>query len=282
MRLRFRLHLALVLAALMLPSICPADVQWETKNELTLKAPPLDIAISRDGQWVYLLLKGGALQIYTYDGDLKGAVDVGKAYDQIEAGPVEDEIYLLGSHSKTVRVLEVLPEQQIDTSGSPYKGAADAPVVITEFTDFQCPYCAKLGDTLTRLLLLYPGQIKIVYKSFPLNNHRYAWKAAAAAMAAHRKGQFWKFHDRLFENFKELNDRVILDIRKELGFDTPEFDALMRSPEVRTHVAQDRTEGQRLGVRSTPAVFINGKHLKDKTLEGFRKAIDKELKSLAK
>lgn len=281
MHLRLIRYMALFLAALIFPSICPADVQWETKANLNLKAPPLDMAVSRDGQWVYLLLKGGTLQAYTYDGNLRGSVDVGDGYDQIEAGPREDELFLLGRNTKTVRIIELVPDQQIDTSGAPYKGAVDAPVVITEFTDFQCPYCAQLVATLSQLLETYPGKIKIVYKSYPLNNHKYAWKAAAAAMAAHRKGRFWKFHDRLFENYKTLDDKVIQNIRREFGFDTPEFDALARSPEVRTQVARDRSEGQRIGVRGTPTVFINGKRLKDKTLEGFRKAIDRELKTLA-
>jgi protein-disulfide isomerase len=282
MRSSFRLLLALLLATLTVPAICPAEVQHTTKNEITLKTTPLDIAISRDGQWVYMLLKGGTLQVYTYDGKLKGAVDVGDTYDHIEAGPIEDEIYLLGTHNKTVRIIELLPEQKIDISGSPYKGAADAHVVIVEFSDFQCPYCAQLAQTLDKLLLVYPGQLKIVYKCFPLHNHPFAWKAAAAAMAAHHKGQFWKFHDRLYENYNHLDDRILMDIRKEFGLDTPEFDTLMKSPEVRSQVAMDRNEGQRLGVRNTPTVFINGKHLKDKSLEGFRAAIDKELKSQGK
>ena len=98
-------------------------------------------------------------------------------------------------------------------------------------------------------------------------------------MAAHQKGQFWKFHDRLFENYKTLDDAKILEIRKEFGFDTPEFDALMRHPEVRRRVVKDRYEGQLIGVRGTPTVFINGIRLKDKTLEGFQRAIDKELKA---
>ncbi len=280
MRSSFRLCLALVITALMMPSICMADTEWETKFTMTLENPPLDMAVSRDGQWIYLLLKGGTLQIYTYDRVFKGSIDVGGGYDQIEPGPLADEIYLLGSKTTNVRIIEWTPSREIDISGAPFKGKEDAPVVIAEFTDFQCPYCAQLGATFDRLLELYPGKIKIVYKSYPLSNHRFAWKAAVAAMAAHRMGQFWKFHDRLFENQKELSDEKIDQIRKAFGFDTPEFDALMRSPEVRSQVAQDRAQGQQVGVRGTPTVFINGKHLKDKTLEGFRSAIDKELKAL--
>ncbi len=280
MRSRIILYVTLALVALMIPSVGSADLQWDTKSTMTLQNPPLDMAVSRDGQWIYLLLKGGTVQIYTYDRILKGAIDVGSGYDHIEAGPLEDEIYLLGSNSREVRIVEWIPSREINTSGAPYKGKADAPVVIAEFTDFQCPYCAKLGDTFAKLLELYPGKIKIVYKSYPLSNHRFAWKAAVAAMAAHRKGKFWEFHDRLFENHKVLNDQKIMEIREEFGFDTPEFDALMRSPEVRTSVAQDRSEGQQIGVRGTPTVFVNGKRLKDQTLEGFRKAIDKQLKAL--
>ena len=67
-------------------------------------------------------------------------------------------------------------------------------------------------------------------------------------------------------------------MRKEFGFDTPEFTALMNKPEIRARVAKDRNEGQRIGVRGTPTVFINGKRLKDKRLEGFIVAIEKELK----
>lgn len=281
MRSSIRRYMALLLVTLMIPAISSADLQWESKSTMTLQSPPLDMAVSRNGQWIYLLLKGGTVQIYSYDRNLKGTIDVGNGYDQIKAGPLEDEIYLLGSETKSVRIIEWIPNREINTSGAPYKGKVDAPVVIAEFTDFQCPYCAELGDTFNKLLELYPGKIKIVYKSYPLNNHRYAWKAAVAAMAAHRKGQFWKFHDRLFEHHKVLNDQKIMDIRTEFGFDTPEFDAVMRSPEVRTQVAQDRAEGQQIGVRGTPTVFVNGKRLKDKTLEGFRKAIDKELKTLS-
>jgi protein-disulfide isomerase len=101
-------------------------------------------------------------------------------------------------------------------------------------------------------------------------------------MAAHQKGKFWEFHDRLFENSKTLDTNRFMEIRKTLGFDTPEFDALMSSPKVRSQVALDRNEGQRLGVRGTPTVFINGKRLKDKSLEGFQAAIEKELNALRK
>jgi protein-disulfide isomerase len=273
-----------MVVALMLMSstLCIADVDWSFKTELNFKNPPVDMAVSRDAQWLYVLTEDGHLLVYTFDHQLKGKIPVGIEFEKIISGPSRDIIYLLSRKGNKIRILEANPSQQIDISGSPYKGAIDAPVVITEFTDFQCPYCAKLGEIFNRLLKQYPEKLKIVYKSYPLANHRYAWKAATNAMAAHQKGKFWEFHDRLFENHKTLDDNKIMEIRKTLGFDTPEFDAIMGSPQVRSQVALDRSEGQRLGVRGTPTVFINGKRLKDKSLEGLQAAIEKELNTLRK
>jgi protein-disulfide isomerase len=282
MRLKIGLCLTLGLLLLFISTSCLADVDLNLKSELKFKTPPVDMTFSRDGQWLYVLLKNGELVIYTYQGQMKGRIDVGPGFDKIEPGPLQDEIYLLSRKDNRIQIIEATPSRGIDDSASPYKGAVDAPVVIAEYTDFQCPYCAKLGETFSKLLKQYPGKIKIVYKSYPLSNHRFAWKAAAAAMAAHQKGRFWEFHDRLFEHYKSLDDQKIMDIRKEFGFDTPEFEALIKSNEVRRQVAADHQEGQRNGVRGTPTVFVNGKRLKDKSLKGFTEAIDKELESIQK
>jgi protein-disulfide isomerase len=282
MRLKNGLSLALGLIWLMMSSPCIADVELKIKSELKLDKPPIDMTVSRDGQWLYVLFENGQILIYTYQGQMKWMVDVGPGFDAIEPGPLQDEIYLLSRKDNRIQIVEAIPTMGIDVSSSPYKGAADAPVVVVEYTDFQCPYCAKLGEIFTRLLEKYPGKIKIVYKSFPLNNHQYAWKAAAAAMAAHQKGRFWEFHDRLYANYKTLNDEKIMEIRKAFGFDTPQFEALIKSDQVRRQVAIDRKEGQRNGVRGTPTVFINGKRLKDKSLKGFEAAINNELKTIKK
>lgn len=274
--------LTAIITILLASAFCLADVAWNTKREMAVKNGLADMTFSRDGQWLYLLYENGSLDVFDFRGEQKGNVMVGRGFDQIEAGPLEDEVYLVSRKTNSVKIIEVTPVRQINTSGSPFKGTDNAPIVITEFTDFQCPYCAKLGAIFDQMLKRYPGKIKIVYKSYPLNNHRYAWKAAVNAMAAHQKGLFWKFHDRLFENHNQLNDQKIMQIRKEFGLDTPEFDTLTKSPELRAKVANDRSEGKALGVRGTPAVYINGKRLQDKSAAGFQKAIDRELKSLNK
>jgi protein-disulfide isomerase len=282
MRLKLGLYLTFSLLFFFFTTLCHADVDLKIKSELNFENPPVDIAFSRDGQWLYMLFKNGDLQIYTNQGEMKGKVDVGPGFDKIEPGPFEDEIYLLGPKTNKIKIIEATPARGIDISTSPFKGAADAPVVIVEYTDFQCPYCAKLGAIFSKILKKYPGKIKIVYKSYPLQSHKFAWKAAANAMAAHQKGKFWEFHDRLFANSKNLNDAKIMEIRKSLGFDTPEFDELIKSAAVRKKVADDYKEGQRNGVRGTPSVFVNGKRLKDKSFKGFTVAIDNEFKKLNK
>lgn len=259
-------------------ALCLADVALQSKGELKTQKDFQDLAFSRNGQWLYLLYRTGDLEVYSNQGKQQGKVTVGKGFDMIEASPIDDEIYLVSRKDRRIQIVEVMPVLDIDIKGSPFKGAADAPVVIAEFTDFQCPYCAQIIEIYDQLLKLYPGKIKIVYKCFPLRSHRYSLIAAVNAMAAHKMGKFWEFHDRVFENFRQLNDQKIMEIRKELGLDTPEVDSLIRSPEVRAKVIKDREQGLNIGVKGTPTVFVNGKRLKDKTLEGFKEAIDNELK----
>jgi protein-disulfide isomerase len=259
-----------------------ADVDGRILAKLTLQVSPVDMSASRDGRWLYLLTAPGDLLIYTAEGNYNGKIQVGRGFDQVEAGAREDQVYLLNRKEKRIQVVEVTYTFDIDTSQSPYKGPADAPVVIVEYTDFQCPYCARLGSTLDQVMELYPGKIKIVYKSFPLSSHKYSWQAATTAMAANKKGKFWEVYKEIFANYNRINDAKLKEIRNRFGLDTPEFEALMNSPEIRARVASDRNEGVQVGVQGTPTVFINGKRLNNKRPDGFRAAIDRELEASGK
>ena len=258
-------------------SVAVAEVDGQIKSKIQLKEPPIDMKLSRDGQWFYILTASGNLLVYSATGNFNGKVAVGKGFEKIEPGLSEDNIYLLNRKDNTIQIVDLTYTMKIDISQSPWKGAEDAPVVIVEYTDFQCPYCARLGSTLDEMMKRYPGKLKIVYKSFPLNMHQYAWKAATAAMAAHEKGKFWEFYKLLFKNYNQLNDEKIKEIQKTFGLDTTEFETVMNSDKVRNRVLEDRTEGIRIGVQGTPTVFINGKHLKNKRPDGFIEAIEKEL-----
>jgi len=130
---------------------------------------------------------------------------------------------------------------------------------------------------LEQVLEQYPGKVNIAFKHFPLRNHAYAYKAAQAAVAAQQQGKFWPFHDMLFRQYKNINDQRIVEISKILNLDISQFKNEMTAARTQARINGDLTEGRQIGVRGTPTVFINGKFLRNKTIAGFKQAIDKAL-----
>jgi len=138
-------------------------------------------------------------------------------------------------------------------------------------------YCQRLVPLLVQVLEKNPVMVKVVYKHFPLQNHKFARKAAAAALAADRQGKFWPFHDRLFDSYNRLSDQKIREIAVSLGLNMETFDKDLKDPAIQAKIRQDFQDGNRADVRGTPAVYINGRVLKNRTLAGFQENIDKEL-----
>lgn len=124
----------------------------------------------------------------------------------------------------------------------------------------------------------YPNEVKFYFKNFPLNIHRYSKEAAMAALAADKQGKFWEFHNKLFENYRSLNDEKFIEIAKGLGLDMEAFERDRRSASINNLVNRDIMEGQRTGIRSTPTVFIDGKLLQRRNFKNFQLRIDAELK----
>ncbi|NNL67766.1 MAG: DsbA family protein [Myxococcales bacterium] len=167
---------------------------------------------------------------------------------------------------------------QVAIGNSPALGPADAKVTIVEFSDFQCPYCGRVGPTMKRLLEEYPDDVRIVYKHLPLSFHKQALPAAKASVAAGRQGKFWEFHDLLFQNQRELTDEKFVELAKGLGLDVAKFEADYESSEVAREVAQDLSEARRLGVTGTPGFFVNGKFTSGaKPYESFKAMVDEAL-----
>ena len=135
---------------------------------------------------------------------------------------------------------------------------------------------------LEQVLEKYPDDVKIVFKNFPLSQHKFAMKAAIAALVAGSEGKFWEFHDELYKNYNKLNDQKIREIALGLGFDQAEFEKKMNDPKITAMIRQDLQDGVQAGVRGTPTIFINGRRLKNRSLQGFQAAIDKELQKLGK
>jgi len=130
---------------------------------------------------------------------------------------------------------------------------------------------------LEQVLENNPENVKIVFKNFPLRRHKYATKAAMAALAADGQGKFWAFHDRLFENYKQLSDQKIKAIARDLGFDMEKFEKQMKDPGILAQIRQDMLDGNQAGVRGTPTVFIGGRLLRNWSPKEFQMLIDKEL-----
>jgi protein-disulfide isomerase len=130
------------------------------------------------------------------------------------------------------------------------------------------------------VLAKYPNDVKLVIKNFPLRNHKFAHKAATAALAANAQGKFWEFHSQLFKNYKVINDTKIQDIAKELGLNMEKFNKDMQSPAINSLITRDMNNGREVGVRGTPTIFINGKILRNINLPGIYQVIEAELKKV--
>jgi protein-disulfide isomerase len=145
---------------------------------------------------------------------------------------------------------------------NPRKGPADAPVTIIEYTDFQCPYCARGAQTLKQVQQQYPDKVQVVFKNLPLKMHKQAEPAARAALAAHKQGKFWSYHDLLFQKASSLNDEVYASLAADLGLDVERFKSDMNSRAIADQVRADMDQAKALGLNGTPRFLVNGVQIK--------------------
>jgi protein-disulfide isomerase len=161
---------------------------------------------------------------------------------------------------------------------NPRKGPEEAPVTIIEYTDFQCPYCARGARTIEQVLEMYPGKVRVVFKNLPLKMHKQAEPAARAALAAHRQGKFWDYHDLLFKNGAKLNDDLFIDFAGRLGMDVDRFKVDYASAEIAAQVEADMGQARRLRMNGTPRFLVNGVQIKGAAApDYFAKVIDRLL-----
>lgn len=133
---------------------------------------------------------------------------------------------------------------------------------------------------LEQVLERNPDSVKLVHKNFPLPSHKFAMKAAIASLAAYSQGRFWEFQDRLLKDYNKLNDDKVMEIVAELDLDRTRFEENMKDPQLAVRIRKDVDDGRNAGVRGTPTVFINGRRLKNRSINGFQQAIDKELSKI--
>jgi len=182
----------------------------------------------------------------------------------------------------SIQIFLVAPESpvfSISTADQPSLGDAAAPVTIVEFTDYQCPSCAATQPTLKRLVNEYGNRVRLVARDFPLSQHADAFKAAEAAEAAREQGKYWEYTEILMRNQSALDVVKLKDYAGELGLDRGRFDQALESGKFAESVRRDIEEGRRLGIDSTPTVFINGRRMSDKSYEALKVYIDGALKA---
>jgi len=170
------------------------------------------------------------------------------------------------------------PVYKIATDDQPAKGSKAAPVTIVEFTDYQCPSCANTFPLLERLLAEYSGKVQLVVRDFPLEQHPDAFKAAEAAEAARAQGKYWEYSALLMRNQTALGVEHLKAYATQLKLDRKQFDAALDSGKFAEQVQRDMREGLKYGVAGTPAIFVNGRQVRDNTYTVLKSAVDAALK----
>ena len=120
---------------LTMPALAKTD--WQVRQKFQLDQAPIDMLVSSNNKWIYILTSDGQILIYSARGQLKDSIRVGPDVDQIKSGPRDDMLFLLSRESKSVQIITIDFTEDITTRGSPVKGPRDAPVTVAVFSDFQ-------------------------------------------------------------------------------------------------------------------------------------------------
>ncbi|HYV65134.1 MAG TPA: thioredoxin domain-containing protein [Myxococcales bacterium] len=161
---------------------------------------------------------------------------------------------------------------------SPWTGAKHAKVTVVEFSDFQCPFCARAEPTLKRILETYKGEVKLVWRNEPLPFHPNALPAAKAAMAAHKQGKFWQMHELMFQHQQELSEAKYEEWAKQIGLDLSRWRKDKDSAEIAAAIEGDSRAASQAGADGTPAFFINGRFISGALpFETFKPVIDEQI-----
>lgn len=232
-----------------------------------------------NGQQTYkFLVTDDDAQLYLLASD---PIDVSLSADEIAAA-LEEEQRALAQKAQ-----ERHEELTAFAAGLPARGNPDAPVTIFEFSDFQCPYCARGFVTVEQILEKYPEDVKFVYLHFPLSMHPWAMPAAIAAICTAQQDTeaFWTLHDSYFRNQRSITTTNVLEKTRDFLVDTGiDFDAwavCAEDPESEAYkgaalaVESSMAAGSKYGLTGTPGFFVNGQFLSGaKPLEEFEALID--------
>ena len=171
--------------------------------------------------------------------------------------------------------------RNVDPGDGPWTGAKRPKVTIVEWSDFQCPYCARVEPTLKQILETYKDDVRLVWRNEPLGFHPNAMPAAKAAMAAFKQGndKFWKMHALMFAHQNELSEAKYEEWAKEAGLNLAQWKKDKESPEIAALISKDNAYAQQVGAEGTPSFFVNGKFISGAMpFETFKGAIDEQIR----
>jgi protein-disulfide isomerase len=185
----------------------------------------------------------------------------------------------LFNEAKVRILLEPVRFEAVVTDVHPSRGGgADAPIVLIEYTDFQCPYCSRVQPTINAILERYGDNVQHVFKQLPLPMHPQAKLGGEASLCAADQGKFWEMHDWLFANKNSINREALAGHAGELGMDVDVFNGCLDEQKYSAQVDEDMKEAQGFGITGTPGFLINGRALRGAVpLDQFIQIIDEEL-----
>ncbi|MEM1168773.1 MAG: thioredoxin domain-containing protein [Cyanobacteria bacterium P01_H01_bin.35] len=177
--------------------------------------------------------------------------------ESVQAYQQEQQQQKQASQQEILQQFKDNPQEQI--GDSPTFGSTAQKIVLYEFSDFQCPFCAKAQENLKEFMDKNQDRVTLVFKHLPLTRiHPQAIPAAKASWAAQQQGKFWEYHDALFEQQDKLGEELYLEIANNLGLDVDKFNSDRQSEAATTSIEKDVKLAQKLGVSGTPFFVMNG------------------------
>lgn len=237
----------------------PEEVKLDTPAVFDGPFAPAAAPAKRRNIWIYMLPVAFALGLvvgyfafaYPLRGQLNAAAARIAALEQAAAG---------AGAAQAAEMPQKVTRYDIPTAGDPGTGPEDAPIVIVEFSDYECPYCQKWhAEVWPQIQSKYGDQVRLVYRDFPLSGmHPNASPAALAANCAEDQGRYWEFHSALFSGKYPLSTKSYIAISNDLGMDGEAFAACFDSQKYKDEIEEDYQFAAQLGIQSTPTFFING------------------------
>ena len=191
---------------------------------------------------------------------------------------------------KAAREFEQGPVHALKLEGVAYKGPAQAPIRVIEFSDFLCPFCKNIAGAFGSYLPSTAGRVSVYFKNYPLDSecnpnvptsvHPGACHLARGGLCAHEQGRFWPYHDKVFFGtpLASPSKADVVRLAGEAGLDGAALQACLDSPRIKEKLAAEIAEGRSSGVDATPTLFVNGKRLP--RINDFTQTVEKEAQKL--